>query len=197
MIVLNQDMYLESNAAEEMVKFMEAHPKCGIGAPLQLDSGNPDYVIFGGGLEAFPFGRHQHGHLWEFTEDTEIPWANGACMILRKEMVREIGLLDENLVLIGSDSDYSFTARSRGWEVWRISGARGVHERGVSGAVPDDKLDMLKVSDMLYFGRKWLTGHLYKGLAHEGEKYTAEDVSDIVCELEKVKDELVNTVGVL
>ncbi|MGD9181456.1 MAG: glycosyltransferase, partial [Desulfobacterales bacterium] len=30
-IILNQDMYLESIAVEEMVKFIDSHPLCGIG----------------------------------------------------------------------------------------------------------------------------------------------------------------------
>lgn len=43
-LMLNQDMYLEPTAVEEMVTFMDSHPKCGIGAPLQLHSQNP--VLF-------------------------------------------------------------------------------------------------------------------------------------------------------
>lgn len=35
--------------------------------------------------------------------------------------------------LLGSDSDYCFTDRSRGWKVLRIAGARGIHEYGASG----------------------------------------------------------------
>ena len=37
-IILNQDMYLEAGAVEEMVKFMVGTPDCGIGMPLQLSS---------------------------------------------------------------------------------------------------------------------------------------------------------------
>ena len=120
MLVLNQDMYLEHNAVEQMTEFMDSHPRCGIGAPLQLHSSNPAYVVFAGGCQAFPMGKHAYGDLKEFTKDQQILWANGACMILRKEMIQEIGLLDKNFLLIGSDSDYSFTARLRGWQVWRI-----------------------------------------------------------------------------
>lgn len=113
-LVLNQDMYLEPAAVQEMTAFMDSHPDCGIGAPLQLYGQNHEYVIFAGGCETFPVGKHQHELLREFTQDKQILWANGACMILRKEMIQEIGLLDENYIFIGSDSDYSFTARSPG-----------------------------------------------------------------------------------
>ena len=182
-LALNQDMYLEPNAIEEMVKFMDSHPQCGIGTPLQLHSENPDFVICGGCLEAFPFGKHQQGPLSEFTEDEPLFWGNGACMMLRKEMIREIGLLDKNLVFIGSDSDYCFTARSRGWQVWRIANARGIHEYGASGAVADPGMDLLKINDMLYFGKKWLTGGLYRELSAEGKNCTPEAVETIMNQL--------------
>jgi GT2 family glycosyltransferase len=190
MVILNQDMYLEPGAVEEMVKFMDSHPQCGIGAPLQLYSEDPKYVVCGGCLEAFPFGKHQQGHVSEFTEDKEIFWGNGACMVLRKEMIQEIGLLDKNLKFIGSDSDYCFTARSKGWQVWRIVRARGVHDYGASGAGADAEIDMLKIDDMIYFGEKWLTGDLYRKLSSEGKNCNAEVVDTIMAQLERAKSEL-------
>ncbi|MGA1826539.1 MAG: glycosyltransferase family 2 protein [bacterium] len=199
-IILNQDMYLESNAIEEMVKFMEVHPDCGIGTPLQVHNKYPDYVIYAGSYEAFPVGRHQHGPLSLFTEDTPIFWANGACMILRKTMIQEIGLLDKNFIFIGSDSDYSFTARSRGWQVWRIANARGIHEVGAAASVSDAgdassssevnahrDIELLKLNDMLYFAKKWLCGGLYGTLAYEGTKYTPDIVNAIMARLEAAK----------
>ena len=189
-LALNQDMYLEPAAAEKMVAFMNSHPECGIGAPLHLYADDPDYVIFAGGYESFPFGKHQHGRLSEFTEDKQILWCNGACMVLRKEMIQEIGLLDENFVLLGSDSDYCFTARSRGWQVWRIAGARGIHEYGVSGVSADVDIEILKIKDMTYFGKKWLTGELYREMAYEGQHYTPEIIARFMNQLRDAKSRL-------
>jgi len=183
MLILNQDMYLEPDAVEQMVRFMDSHPQCGIGTPLQLHSENPDYVVYAGCLEAFPFGKHQQGPISQFTEDAPLFWGNGACMILRKQMIREIGLLDKNLVFVASDSDYCFTARARGWQVWRIASARGVHEHGASGADGNAEMDLLKINDMLYFGRKWLTGGLYREMAAEGDNCTPEAIDTIMNQL--------------
>jgi tetratricopeptide (TPR) repeat protein/GT2 family glycosyltransferase len=189
-LVLNQDMYLEPIAVERMVTFMDSHPECGIGAPLQMHVKIPNYVIFAGSYEAFPAGKHQHGQLSEFTENKPILWCNGACMILRKEMIQEIGLMDKNFVLLGSDSDYCFTARSRGWQVWRIAGAKGIHEHGVSGISSGSEIEIQKLKDMIYFGKKWLTGKLYKEMAYEGEYYTPEIIDDIMNKLINAKCEL-------
>ena len=189
-LVLNQDMYLEPAAVEIMTTFMNSHPECGIGAPLQLHVGDPDNVICGGSYEAFPLGKHRHGRLSEFSEDEQIPWCNGACMILRKKMVREIGLLDENFVFIGSDSDYCFTARSRGWQIWSIAGARGIHEHGASGVSGDRDIEILKIKDMTYFGKKWLTGELYREMAYEGKSYTPEIIARFINQLRDAKSKL-------
>jgi len=189
-IVLNQDMYLESSAVEKMVTFMNTHPECGIGAPLHLYDKDPDYVIFAGGLEAFPAGKHQHGTISEFTNDKQIFWCNGACMMLRKEMIREIGLLDKNFIFIGSDSDYCFTARLRGWQVWRIAEARGIHQCGASGPTDDIKTEILKIQDMIYFAKKWLTDELYKATSYEGQNLTTRKIEEIITELEQTKNEL-------
>jgi GT2 family glycosyltransferase len=189
-LVLNQDMYLESSAVEKMVMFMNSHPECGICAPLQLYNKNPEYVIFAGGLEAFPAGKHEYGELSEFTDDKQIFWCNGACMMLRKETIREIGLLDKNFIFIGSDSDYCFTAKSRGWQIWRIAGARGIHECGASGSSDNINTEIIKIQDMIYFAKKWLTGDLYKVTLYERQNLTNETIEKIITELEQAKNEL-------
>ena len=182
-VVLNQDMYLNSNAIENLVAFMNDHPACGIAQPLQVHEKDHSLVICGGGLQAFPFGKHSHGHISEF-QDSEIPWCNGACMILRTAMMREIGLFDENLIFIGSDSDYCFTARARGWEVWRCASAVGVHEVGGSGHIAADaELEKIKLEDMIYFAKKWLTGDLYRTLAAEGATLTPPTVVEYLQQL--------------
>lgn len=190
-VIINQDFYLERDALHMMVLFMESHPKCGIGMPLQLSNENPQLVIFGGGCQAWPIGMATLGGVLKFREDEEITWADAGCLILRKEMIQEIGLFDENLKFVGSDSDYCFTARSRGWQVWQIGKAKGIHEKG-SSATPHcgHELNLIKCEDMLYYAKKWLTGGLYKELAHEGVNLEKEHVDKEIAHLEKTKIQL-------
>ncbi len=190
-VTLNQDMYMQPDAIEKIVLFMDSHPQCGIASPLQVHSDNPGYAIWGGGYEAFPAGRHKHGHLSEFESDEQVLWCNGSCMVLRKRMIEEIGLFDENMLFLGSDSDYCFTARSRNWQVWRVGSAKGTHEYGASGAGTDPGMEAIKASDMLYFGRKWLTGELYRSLAYEGSECTPATVTQMMADLESVRGELI------
>ena len=187
MVILNQDMYLKPDAVQAMVELMKSQPQCGITMPLQIHATLPDTCICAGGLEAFPFGKHSYGPLAQFTSDEPVAWANGACMMLRKEMIQDIGLLDKNYIFIGSDSDYCFTARSRGWEVWRCAAAHGIHEHGASGRSDSPTVELLKINDMLYFARKWLTGQLYRELALEGPNCTPQHVNQIVHRLQQCR----------
>lgn len=187
-LIINQDMYLRPNALSEMVKFMDSQPKCGIGMPVQLTDEDSNYTTFAGGAQAFPKGMSLIGNVQLYWTNAEITWASGGCMILRRKMIQEIGLLDENFRFVGSDSDYSFTARSRGWQVWRIAKAKGVHELGKARAPSaNNSLNLIKVDDMLYFAKKWLTKDLYRELADEIEDTDTERVEKEIAHLLDMK----------
>ena len=87
-------------------------------------------------------------------------------MIVRMEAILEIGLMDENMKMFGSDSDWSYTARARNWETWYIAEAECVHEQGVSQSRTPE-MEKTFERDMVYFRSKWLDGELYKDLTLE------------------------------
>ena len=178
-IIMNQDAFMDENCIEMLVKAMEINSKCGIVTPIAFDEVGRN--TWYGGLDAFPWGRHR---ILEdtnnvATEPFQTPWANGACMLLRVKMVQEIGFFDENMQFICSDADYSFTARSRGWQILVSPDAKIEHSlSGSSVASNNEWLDKVKLSDQIYFGEKWLSGDVYKKLAFEGAKLSRMFVSD-------------------
>ena len=97
-------------------------------------------------------------------------------MLLRTAMLREIGLLDENMKFICSDADISFTARARGWQCLVVPSAFVEHELGGSASTTNTWLNKTKLEDQLYFARKWLTSDVYRSLAVEGQQLTPEFV---------------------
>jgi GT2 family glycosyltransferase len=185
-LILNQDAFLDKNCINELVITMEENPKCGISTPISLD--NKGNVNWCGGLDAFPWGVHKLIPIEKINSKT-LPsfWANGACMLLRNEMVREIGLLDENMRFICSDSDYSFTARSRGWEVVVATAAKMEHSLSGSGGKANNWLSKIKFEDQLYFAEKWLSGDLFKRISYEGNRLTKMRIVD---ELRKTKNQI-------
>lgn len=174
-LVLNQDANLHEECLQQLLQTMNLNPQAGICAPIAL---SPDKSVnWAGSAEAFPWGRHVGYNLTQLPKQPfETYWINGACMLLRTAMLREIGLLDENMKFICSDADISFTARARGWKCLVVPSAFVEHELGGSASITNTWLNKIKLGDQLYFAQKWLTGEVYRRLALEGEKLTQEFV---------------------
>ena len=167
-LVLNQDCYLQPEAIEALFKFMQSHPKCGIAGIKQLSSEDNDQIIHGGTKQAYPAGVHEGGLVsrGDCAKSKKVPWVNGAIMMIRLETLLDTGLLDENMIMFGSDSDISHTMRARGWECWYCAEAVGVHEQIASRGTSEKMQKQLKL-DMLYFKDKWISGELFEDLVLE------------------------------
>jgi len=165
-ILLNQDCYLRPDAAERMVRFMDDHPRCGIGGARQLWAQDPDHIIHAGCTEAFPAGKNIRGRVsaGDHSASARVAWVNGACMIARLDAVIEFGLMDENMILIGSDSDWCYSARLRHWEIWYIADAVVLHDTGVSGN-PSEQAATIMLQDMYYWRDKWVGSAAYNYLS--------------------------------
>jgi GT2 family glycosyltransferase len=187
-LILNQDAYLASDAVQILADFLDRTPDCGIASPLQItEEGKVDW---GGSLQAFPFGAHRCDPLESYTQPEETYWANGAALMVRTEVVREVGLWDKNMVFICSDVDFSYSMRARGWKIHVVPAARCEHRLGGSlGANPD--LHPILLRDALYFARKWVSADLYRRLSLEGPTLTDAGIRDTVTKLERHLEEMV------
>ena len=176
-LVLNQDANLHEECLLQLVHAMNENQQAGIAAPIALSSDKS--VNWAGSKEAFPWGRHVGYNLTQLPKNPfETFWINGACMLLRISMLREVGLFDENMRFVCSDADISFTARARGWTCLVVPSAFVEHEQGGSGYIAEVWLNKIKLADQLYFARKWLSGDVYRSLAFEGSELTAATVEN-------------------
>jgi hypothetical protein len=168
-IVCTQDVYLQDGAVAAMVDFLRAMPRCAIAGIKQLLASNPDTIIHAGGTIAFPDGYHLQGDKskGECTQSRRVPWVNGACLAARLQAVREFGLMDEGMLMLGSDSDWCYSARAKGWDVWYCAQAECLHETGVSIQGASDELAAIFLRDMDHWRKKWLATDLYEQLESE------------------------------
>jgi len=174
-LVINQDCYLKANAIEILLDHFVKYSTCGIVCPIQINE--VDEVTWGGSLEAFPFGRHLTKPLNQYGDTFSTFWANGACMLIRRSLVEDIGLLDKNLRFIASDSDYSYSARSRGWEIHVAPSALTVHCLTSSTIASSEAVNLVKKQDLIYFYEKWISGELFRKLSHEGSDMSFHEIS--------------------
>jgi len=150
--LLNQDAVVLPGAQDALIRRIESHEKVGIAGSMQLDPEDRDLIRHGGTMRAFPSGVHKGGRV--SMGHCRIPeksiWVNFASVMLRREMVKRIGVLDENMYLVYSDSDYCFWARYRGWEVWYEPESKVLHRLNASKNVSE-----WHQKDMQAFMDKW------------------------------------------
>ena len=65
----------------------------------------------------------------------DVQWVSFAGVVLRQEMIADIGPMDEDYFLYFEDTEYCLRATQRGWKIGQASQARMVHFRGGSGPV--------------------------------------------------------------
>lgn len=167
--ILNNDAVVTKGALDALHKRMVTNPKCGIVSSKICELENPDRIVHAGTGMVIP-GYHKNG--WESNGDFTVPskerWVTFCSVLVRAEMLKEIGLLDERFFLICSDSDLCYRARHHGWEVWYEPESKVLHpeKHGISRTVSETRNKFLEAKlgeDQMEFQRKWL-GDRFKEL---------------------------------
>jgi GT2 family glycosyltransferase len=164
--VLNQDCYVRPDVVANLIAFMGTHPQCAIAGVKEVRESDPDFIAHGGCGRAYPSGQPIRGRksLGDCAVSLPMPWVNGAAMFARTEAFVEFGLMDANMVLFGSDSDWCYTARARGWEVWYCAEAECIHEGGESRAHSSAEISAVSRRDMQFWHDKWVGSALFERL---------------------------------
>jgi N-acetylglucosaminyl-diphospho-decaprenol L-rhamnosyltransferase len=140
-LIANPDAVAEPGAVGVLREFMEAHPRCGIAGPrMVFPDGSPQasqrrFPTVGGTIvRRTPLRRvvsqDRHLHLDEPAPDepVEADWMLGGFLLLRREMLDELGGLDPGFRLYGEDIDLAYRAMLAGWERWYVPAAVVRHE---------------------------------------------------------------------
>ena len=147
-LLLNADTIVRSNAFKELIEFMDQHPNVGIaGSRMENPDGTPQRSAF-----RFPSPLSEFEGIirlglasrllerWAVAppvsdKPCETDWLSGACIIIRREVFRDIGLLDEGYFTYFEDVDFCFNARKAGWPIWYVPSSRVVHLVGRSTGI--------------------------------------------------------------
>jgi glycosyltransferase involved in cell wall biosynthesis len=175
-LLLNPDTIVEEDTFKKVLDFMESHSDAGgLGVKMLDGTGHflPEskrslptpwvsfYKIFGFS-KIFPkskkFGKYHLTYLNK-DENHEVEILAGAFMLLRKSVLDQIGLLDEDYFMYGEDIDLSYRIIKSGYKNYYYSGTQIIHYKGES--TKKGSMNYVKVfyNAMLIFARK----HFSKG----------------------------------
>lgn len=161
-LVLNSDAYIRPGFFRALLAAARAHPEAGFFAPrIDFEEGGTQNSCFRFHTPVSEFLRAAKLRLFERVfprhavpmgpepDPDQIEWASFACLLLRGQMMREIGPMDEGYFLYYEDAEYCLRAQRAGWPVIHVPQAQAVHLRGGSG--PVKALEKKKAELPLYF----------------------------------------------
>ena len=134
-VLLNSDTILKKGALEAMHAFMETHPRAGICGPqLLYEDGTKQtsYSTFPTLGEEFcssaisrlllpkKYRERAMRKSAIITRPATVDYIIGACMMVRKTAMDQVGLLDEDYFFCYEEVDWCLRMKKAGWEVWHL-----------------------------------------------------------------------------
>lgn len=131
LMLLNPDALIDGDGIQDLTQFMDGHPDAGATGPrlvypdgeLQLSCRRfptlGTLLLRMSRLDRLVRGpvRHYLMQDWDHQSVCEVDWVMGACVILRREALDAVGLLDEGFFMYYEDVDLCFRLWQAGWKV--------------------------------------------------------------------------------
>lgn len=152
-LLLNPDTIVKSGAIKRLRAFMEENPSVGIAGPKLL---YPDGSVQHSWEKNFP-GYKYAGKSLESLPPDGVAWIMGACMMVRKEAIDEVGALDEDYFMYGEETDWCLRMRKKGWKIAYIPEAEVVHfeARSASTLAKEETWRRRILSEFLFYGKHY------------------------------------------
>lgn len=144
--VLNSDVELLPGAVSTLCEVMEAHPRAGIATCAQQRPDGTAVVPFYDdptlrreiirNLFLTDFATYRlmpQRRLAKYHQPAPVDWVVGSALLVRREVISSVGLLDEAVFMYGEEFDWCYRARQQGWQVYYVPTAHILHHENQSG----------------------------------------------------------------
>lgn len=147
-LLLNSDAFVGEGTIDTMVQFMDEHPDAGMSAcKLLYDDGRlqPSAYAFPSLLtelytalqldKVFARSREFGKYLmtwWDFDEVREVDTVMGAFMLVRREVVDQVGVMDTSYFMYSEEFDWCYRIKQQGWKILYNPAVQTVHLWGGS-----------------------------------------------------------------
>jgi len=150
LLLLNPDTRVRPGAVHALADFLDSHPRAGFaGSRLEHPDGEQQHSRF-----RFPsILREFEGcarlgavcrllprasvaiPLDDSDDPLQVDWLSGASLMVRADVIRDVGPMDEGYFLYYEETDYCRAAARFGWTCWFVPTSRVVHLVGRSTGV--------------------------------------------------------------
>jgi GT2 family glycosyltransferase len=145
-VLLNSDARLQEGTVQALMVFMEDNPDVGIagGQLINADGSLQNSIapfpslateLLNRRLLRTLFPRYYPGKEQEYPFPIDVDSLVGACIIVRRKAIDEVGNLDEGYFFFMEETDWCLRMREKGWRVSFVPHARILHLQGSSAAM--------------------------------------------------------------
>ena len=142
-VLLNSDAVLKEGAIKKLLAFMTGTSDAGIaGVQLLNEDGSRqnsidnfpsiETEIFNKSILRLILPGKYPGKNMSYKDPIEVDSVIGACMIIRKEAMGEVGVFDEDYFIFLEETDWCFRMYKKGWKVYHVPDAEVLHLSGHS-----------------------------------------------------------------
>jgi N-acetylglucosaminyl-diphospho-decaprenol L-rhamnosyltransferase len=144
-LLLNPDVEIDVGSLADVVRLMDDRPEVGAGGVIQRSSSGEVFPS----AWRFPSPARQWGealaarrwpimrHLQEadvdaanYREEHDVDWITGSFLIVRGEVVRTVGLMDERFFLYNEETDWCLRISQAGWALRHLPQVEITHHHG-------------------------------------------------------------------
>ena len=171
-VVANPDLVWHPGSLDALLRAGEREPRAGSLGPALLNTDGSVYpsaraipslrqgvghAVLGRIWRTNPWSREYHReHEHASTEQRPAGWLSGACLVLRRTAVEEVGGFDESYFMFFEDLDLGERLRDAGWLNLYVPAARVTHVQGVSWkAKPEPMIRAHHASAKQYLHRRY------------------------------------------
>jgi GT2 family glycosyltransferase len=186
-VLINPDTAVGADFFERTDRFFSTSPPVGVVGPRIVDvrgklelSARRELSIASGFVgrtslltrlfPKSPWVKSQFPAMGELDRPVAVDWVSGACMILRRRVLEDVGLLDERFFMYFEDVDFCRRARAAGWLICYLPAVEVLHHSGGSNRSTPKAIWELHKSGFLYHRKHGRSGplHLYSLLTLVG-----------------------------
>jgi GT2 family glycosyltransferase len=153
-LLLNTDAFIKPECVEKLVATIQSNGNIGVVGPkiLNVDGTiQPSVHQFPGPLRAIleywwlermfrPGTRFGSYRSWSYSQQADVPWLIGACMLVRKSVITETNGFSQEFFMYAEETDWQKRISDNGSRIVFTPKAECIHLGGASGGIEDLKV---------------------------------------------------------
>lgn len=130
--VLNEDTLLAPDCLEQLMALARQEARIGIVGPLVYHASEPEVIQSAGGQlgrwwVSSHIGQNERDR-GQYCEPRPVEWVSGCAILVRRQVIEQVGMLDERFFYYWEETEWCLRAREKGWLIFCAPGAKLWHK---------------------------------------------------------------------